>query len=75
MHFRVSREADDFLESFARGNDISKAEALSRAIALLALARDQREKGRFLGIVEEDDKRELHAVGRVSGVFHSHRHE
>ena len=69
MDFRVSRAADDLLESFAKGNGISKAEALSRAIALLALAKDQREKGRFLGIVEEDDNRKLHAVGLVSGVF------
>ena len=68
MNFKVSKEADELLESFARGNRITKTEALSRAIALLALAMEQQEEGRFLGIVEEDGAK-LHAVGRVRGVL------
>ena len=65
MHIRMSKEADKVLMDFARTNNITKVEALSRAIALLALAREQRKQGRFLGIVEEDDSKHLRAVGLV----------
>lgn len=68
MSFRVSDKADEFLERFAKEKRISKAAALSRAIALLAVATEQQKNGKLLGIVEEDEEKELHAVGRISGI-------
>ncbi len=69
MDFKVSKEAAEVLENFAKGNHITETEALRRAIALLALADEQQKQGRFLGLVEEANNAELHAVGRVRGVF------
>ena len=68
MTLAMSDRIDDELAAFARTNGVSKAEAIRRAVAVLALARQQRAKGRSLGIVEEDDDRKLRAVGRVVGV-------
>ena len=68
MTLAMSDRIDDELAMFARTNGVSKAEAIRRAVAVLALARQQRAKGRSLGIVEEDDDRKLRAVGRVVGV-------
>lgn len=69
MRLRMSKAADEVLSDFAETNNITKAEALSRAIALLALAREQRAKGRFLGVVEQDEERRLRAVGLVEGAY------
>ena len=69
MHLRMSKAADEVLRDFAKTNNITKAQALSRAIALLALAREQRAKGRFLGVVEEDEEKRLRAVGLVKGAY------
>ena len=68
MHFKVSKEAAEILENFAKGNHITRTEALTRAVALLALADEQKKHGKFLGLVKEDDDG-LHAVGRVLGVL------
>lgn len=69
MNFKVSKEAAEVLENFAKENRITETEALTRAIGLLALADEQQKHGRFLGLVEEADNAELHAIGRVRGVF------
>jgi hypothetical protein len=68
MTLAMSDNVDDELAEFARTNRVSKAEAIRRAVAVLALARQQRAKGRSLGIVQEDENRKLRAVARVVGV-------
>ena len=68
MTIAMSDSIDDELAAFARTNGVSKGEAIRRAVAVLALARQQRAKGRSLGIVEEGEDRQLRAVGRVVGV-------
>ena len=68
MTLAMSDSIDDELAVFARTNGVSKGEAIRRGVAVLALARQQRAKGRSLGIVEEGEDRKLRAVGRVVGV-------
>ena len=68
MTLAMSDSVDDELAEFARTNRVSKAEAIRRAVAVLALARQQRAKGRSLGIVQEDENHQLRAVARVVGV-------
>lgn len=69
MNFKVSKEAAEVLENFAKGNHITPTEALRRAIGLLALADEQQKLGVFLGLVKEADDAELQAIGRVRGVL------
>ena len=69
MNFKVSKEAAEVLENFAKGNHITQTEALRRAIGLLALADEQQKLGVFLGLVKEADAAELQAIGRVRGVL------
>ena len=72
MHRMPVEMPDEFavvLTSFAARNRVSKPEAVRRALAVLALAEQEKSKGRSLGIVEEDkDTRELRAVGRILGL-------
>lgn len=70
MTIELSSEIDDRLNAIAIRNGITKAEAMRRAFALLAVADDQKQKGNgsSVGIVRENDKRELIAVGRIAGI-------
>ena len=66
----LSSEIDDKLSDIAKRNGITKAEAMRRAFALLAVADTEKQKGNgfSLGIVRENAQNELVAVGRVVGV-------
>lgn len=66
----LSAEIDAKLNDIAKRNGISKAEAMRRAFALLAVADHEKQKGKgfSLGIVRENEDHELEAVGRVVGV-------
>ncbi|TRX76059.1 ribbon-helix-helix protein, CopG family [Pseudomonas mangiferae] len=66
----LSAEIDAKLTDIAKRNGITKAEAMRRAFALLAVADQEKQKGKgfSLGIVRENDDNELVAVGRVVGV-------
>lgn len=66
----LSPEVDKKLSDIAARSGISKAEAIRRAFALLAVADEEKRKpgGFSLGIVRENEKHELIAVGRVVGV-------
>ena len=69
MTVEVSDSFDEVLTNFAARNRVSKAEAVRRALAVLALVERETIKGRSLGIVEEDnDTHELHAVGLIRGM-------
>lgn len=66
----LSNEIDERLTDIAKRNGITKAEAMRRAFALLAVADHEKQKGKgfSLGIVRENMNHELEAVGRVVGV-------
>ena len=67
LRFNVPDVADDALNEFARENRIDKAEALQRAIALLAISQAQKKKGRYLAIAEGEDN-QTQVLKRVAGV-------
>ena len=66
----LSSDTDERLTDIAVWNGITKAEAMRRAFAMLALADEEKQKGKgfSLGIVRENVNHELEAVGRVVGV-------
>jgi Ribbon-helix-helix protein, copG family len=66
----LSSDIDERLTDIAVRSGITKAEAIRRAFALLALADEEKQKGKgfSLGIVRENSDHELEAVGRVVGV-------
>lgn len=65
----LSDEIDNKLTEIAKRNGITKAEAMRRAFALLAIAdQEKRKKGFSLGIVREREDHTLEAVGRLVGV-------
>lgn len=63
-------EFDNVLRTFAMRNHISLAEALTRAIGLLAIANDERQKndGSTLGVVRKIDNKQLEAVALIEGM-------
>ena len=66
----LSDEIDNRLTEIAKRNGFSKADAMRKAFALLALADTEKQKQGFsLGVVRERDDRKLEVVGRVVGVF------
>ncbi|MBU2709341.1 ribbon-helix-helix protein, CopG family [Zooshikella marina] len=65
----LSDEVNKELDRIAKANCISKAEAMRRAFALLAVAESEKKRGNSLGIVREDpNSHHLEALGRVVGV-------
>ncbi|MBV4465796.1 MULTISPECIES: ribbon-helix-helix protein, CopG family [Pseudomonas] len=65
----LSDEIDGALTDIAKQSGITKAEAMRRAFALLAVAYAEKKKPGFsLGIVRERDDHTLEAVGRVVGI-------
>ena len=69
MTLKVPDSFDEVLTSFATRNQVSKPEAVRRALAVLVLVEREARNGRSLGIVEEDsDTQELHAVGLIRGM-------
>ena len=67
----LSDEIDSRLTDIAKRNGFTKADAMRKAFALLAVAdtEKQKKKGFSLGVVRERDDHTLEAVGRVVGVF------
>lgn len=69
MTLDLSDEIDGALTDIAKQSGITKAEAMRRAFALLAVAYAEKKKPGFsLGIVREREDHTLEAVGRVVGV-------
>lgn len=69
MTLDLSDEIDTLLSDIAKQSGITKAEAMRRAFALLAVAYNEKKKPGFsLGIVRERPDHSLEAVGRVVGI-------
>lgn len=69
MTLDLSDEIDNLLNDIAKQSGITKAEAMRRAFALLAVAYDEKKKpGYSLGIVREREDHTLEAVCRVVGI-------
>lgn len=65
----LSTEIDQRLTEIARKEGISKAEAMRRAFALLAVAEQEKLKGNCIGIVRENPSdHRLEVLGRVVGI-------
>ena len=66
----LSDEIDSKLTDIAKRNGLTKADAIRRAFALLAVAdQEKQKKGFSLGSVREKADQSLEAVGRVVGVL------
>jgi len=65
---RLSDEIDERLTDIARERKISKAEAMTRAIALLSFAVDEEKHGHFVGIVKPSDSGKPEVVKEVVGL-------
>ena len=70
MTLDLSDEIDNKLTDIARRGNISKAEVMRRAFALLAIADEEKQKPGFsLGIVKEDPTdHSLQVVAKLIGV-------
>lgn len=69
MTLEITGRFEQELGSFAARNGITTAEAVRRALAVIAVAEREHRSGRSLGIVEQDqDTRELRAIGRIKGL-------
>ena len=69
MTLDLSDEIDNLLTDIAKQSGITKAEAMRRAFALLAVAYAEKKKPGFsLGVVREREDHTLEAVGRVVGI-------
>lgn len=63
----LSPEINDRLTEIARGQGITKAEAMRKAFALLSVAEDEKENGNSLGIIKDKDGETI-VVGKLVGV-------
>lgn len=63
----LSNKVIEKLDSYAEKQNISRAEALRRALSLLIIADQEGEKGNTLGIVREEGS-ETKVVARITGV-------
>lgn len=63
----LSQQVIDNLDKFAESQHISRADALKRALALLAIADKEQAQGNELGIVKREGE-ELKVVARIAGL-------
>ncbi|MCY1445980.1 hypothetical protein D9M71_625190 [compost metagenome] len=68
MTLDLSDEIDQALTDIATQSGITKAEAMRRAFALLAVAYAEKKPGFSLGVVRERDDHTLEAVCRMVGI-------
>ncbi|MDE1168447.1 MAG: hypothetical protein PW845_24460 [Pseudomonas sp.] len=69
LTLELSDDIDNCLSQIAIRNSITKAEAIKRAFALLAIADNQKQRaGCSLGIIRERDDHTLEIIGRVTGL-------
>lgn len=69
MTIDLSDEVDRRLTEIAKRSGITKAEAMRRAFALLAVADDEKSKGNTLAVVKELPNHTLQPVARLVGMF------
>lgn len=63
----LSKEVDAELKKIADENHISKADAMRKAFALLAIFNDEKKKGKSLGIISEDQNHNLRVDAKLIG--------
>ncbi|MCB6182038.1 hypothetical protein LIN78_00515 [Leeia sp. TBRC 13508] len=69
LTINLSHEIDQKLTDIANRNGITKAEAMRKAFALLAVADSLKQRGNSLGIVRENgNEHRLEVVGSVIGL-------
>ena len=56
LSLHVSQELDDLLEDIARKSYSTKSDVLRKSIALINIAIQEREKGNYLGIINQDQE-------------------
>ncbi|MDD9812253.1 MAG: ribbon-helix-helix domain-containing protein [Gammaproteobacteria bacterium] len=65
---RLSDEIDERLTDIARERKISKAEAMTRAFALLSFAVDEEKQGHFVASLKPSDSGKPEVVKEVVGL-------
>ena len=63
MNLQVSAEINDLLEKIADETGSNRSEVIRRALALMKVAHDARQRGKRLGLVSDPDKLETEIVG------------
>ena len=64
----LGEEITKDLDKYAAKKSISKAEAIKRALALLAIVNDEKASGNEVGIIRRDDNDQLQVVARIAGL-------
>jgi len=63
MNLQVSPEINELLEKIADETGSNRSEVIRRALALMKVAHDARQRGKRLGLVSDPDKLETEIVG------------
>lgn len=63
MNLQVSTEINDLLEKIADETGSNRSEVIRRALALMKVAHDARQRGKRLGLVADPDKLDTEIVG------------
>ncbi|HHX7630671.1 hypothetical protein VBP92_27120 [Klebsiella variicola] len=65
----MSKEMEALIEETAKAENISKAEVIRKAFALLQISESEKKKGNSIGIISEDtSNHEMKVVGRIVGL-------
>jgi hypothetical protein len=67
MTVDLSSEIDSALSSIAAENQMTKADTMRKAFALLALFNDEKKKGKCLGIISEDENHNYRVDAKIIG--------
>lgn len=69
MSVNLSPEMESLIEETAKADNISKAEVIRKAFALLQISESEKKKGRSIGIISEDlSSHEMKVVGKIIGL-------
>ena len=69
MSVNLSKEMEALIEETAKAENISKAEVIRKAFALLQISESEKKKGNSIGIISEDaSNHEMKVVGRIVGL-------
>jgi predicted transcriptional regulator len=63
MNLQVSAEINDLLDKIADETGSNRSEVIRRALALMKVAHEARQRGKRLGLVSDPDKLETEIVG------------
>ncbi|EHP6399729.1 MULTISPECIES: hypothetical protein [Enterobacteriaceae] len=69
MSVNLSPEMEKLIEATSQRENISKAEVIRKAFALLQISEEEKQKGRSIGIIAEDKgTHEMKVVGKIIGL-------